>query len=184
MRDMDQRTLRQIKAALNEVEGQVRFRRPPPANADLRKRLDEELLAFRVARKTSSQKRRNGSTGWLRAVRQSTGVPVDELARKLRVGKGEIFRLEKAERSGRMCIGTLRRAADALGCELIYALAPKEGSLEDLAEAQREVWEEGREQTILEREQRRLSIEEQLDARSLLRRHLRRELRKRGIRVI
>ena len=42
--------------------------------------------------------------------------------------------LEKSEAEYRITLGSLRDVADALGCELVYALVPKSGSMQDLAE--------------------------------------------------
>ncbi|MFY9855731.1 MAG: hypothetical protein WAK26_17820, partial [Terracidiphilus sp.] len=97
-------------------------------HAETRKKLDETLLAFRVARTAAGE-----TEGWLRAVRQAVGIPVDEVARRMGVCRWEVFRLEKSESASRIMLGTLRRAATALDCELVYALAPREGTLEELA---------------------------------------------------
>jgi len=63
--------------------------------------------------------------GWLRAVRQAVGMPVEEVARRLGVQIGEIWRLERMERESRITLGALRRAAEAMDCELLYGLRPK-----------------------------------------------------------
>jgi predicted DNA-binding mobile mystery protein A len=42
--------------------------------------------------------------------------------------------LEKAEAEDRITLKSLRAAAHALGCELVYALVPKANSLHDLVE--------------------------------------------------
>lgn len=42
--------------------------------------------------------------------------------------------LEKSEADYRITLGSLRDAADALGCELVYALVPRSGSMRQLAE--------------------------------------------------
>jgi predicted DNA-binding mobile mystery protein A len=43
-------------------------------------------------------------------------------------------KLEKSEAEYRITLGSLRDAADALGCHLVYALVPKSGSIHQLAE--------------------------------------------------
>jgi predicted DNA-binding mobile mystery protein A len=102
-------------------------------------RLDEALLPFRVARKTGTE-----AEGWLRAVRHAVGVPVDEVARRLGVCRREIYRLENAEKESRIALGTLRHAAEALGCELVYALAPREGTLSEIARVESEARQRAR----------------------------------------
>jgi predicted DNA-binding mobile mystery protein A len=42
---------------------------------------------------------------------------------------------EKSEAADRITLQTLRRYAEALNCELVYAIVPKNGSLQQLAEA-------------------------------------------------
>ena len=46
--------------------------------------------------------------------------------------------MEKAEAAGTVSLASLRRTADAMGCTLVYAFVPKEGSLETLVRAQAE----------------------------------------------
>lgn len=129
--------LRPLRRRLvKEAQGKIRRRvgRGSPVRAEMRKEVDEVVLALRVARRAAAGvKEMSQKPSWLRLVRQATGIPVEQLAQQLEVTKNEVFRLEKAEREGRIVLGTLKRAAEALGCELVYGLAPKEGSLEDLA---------------------------------------------------
>src|SRR5450631_126269 len=73
--------------------------------------------------------------GWIRAIREATGVTVREMAKRL--GKRNysiVLYLEKSEAEYRISLGNLREAADALGCQLVYALVPKSGSIHDLSE--------------------------------------------------
>ena len=104
---------------------------------DLVKELDEAALAFRVARRGSA-----AVDGWMRTVRRAIGLPVGELAQRLGVREGEVFRMEDSERAGTLGLAKLKGAAEALGCELVYGLAPKEGTLAGMAAA----LEAGREQ--------------------------------------
>ena len=103
----------------------------------LRRELDEALLPFRLARKRKGDGTGWGGTGWLKSIRQAVGVPVDEVARRLGVCRWEVHRLEESEKNSRIMLATLSRAAKGLGCELVYALIPKEGALEDLAAEER-----------------------------------------------
>jgi enoyl-CoA hydratase/carnithine racemase len=41
---------------------------------------------------------------------------------------------EKSETDYRITLKSLSQAADALGCDLVYALVPKQGTLHDLAQ--------------------------------------------------
>ena len=103
----------------------------------LRQEMDEALLPFRLVRKRKGKPKH----GWLRGIREAVGIPVGELARRMGVCRWEIVRLEKSEESQRIMLSTLHRAAEGLGCELVYALVPKEGALEEMAAAQTRVRE-------------------------------------------
>ena len=144
----------------------------------LRRELDEILLAFRLAKR-----RRVGGEGWLKNIRMAVGVPVDEVARRLGVCRWEIRRLELAEKDSRIRLETLKRAAKGLGCELVYALVPVEGTIEDLADEQNEVREELRLQREEEREAKRKPWLEAIGWREVFLMNLRTWLRKEGVRV-
>jgi|SRR5208337_334132 len=72
--------------------------------------------------------------GWIRAIREATGVTVRELARKLHRAPSVAAHLEGSEAEYRITLASLRDAADALGCQLVYALVPKNGTIQELAE--------------------------------------------------
>jgi predicted DNA-binding mobile mystery protein A len=71
--------------------------------------------------------------GWVQAIRQSLGMSVSALARKLSVTPRNISKLEKAEADEKITLASLRKLASALDCELQYALVPRK-SLEELLE--------------------------------------------------
>jgi len=99
--------------------------------------LDEAGMAFRVVQEKSGKVQ-----GWLRTMRREMGITVMEMAKRMGVSRTEVFRSEDAEERGVIELQTLRRAAEALGCDLVYGLAPKEGTLA----AKAAVTEAGREQ--------------------------------------
>ncbi len=72
--------------------------------------------------------------GWIRAIREASGVTVREMAKRLGKAPSVAVHLEKSEAEYRITLGKLRAAADALGCQLVYALVPKSGSVLDLSE--------------------------------------------------
>jgi predicted DNA-binding mobile mystery protein A len=72
--------------------------------------------------------------GWLRAVREALGVSQQEVAIAAKVRRQSIIGFEKAEAGDRITLRNLRRVADAMGCELVYAIVPKSGSIQELAE--------------------------------------------------
>jgi predicted DNA-binding mobile mystery protein A len=62
--------------------------------------------------------------GWIRAIRDALGMTTAQLARRLGVKQPRVVELEQGEVSGSITIRTLERAAEALGCRVIYALVP------------------------------------------------------------
>ena len=115
------------------------------------------------------------------------GIPVKEVARRLGVKKWEVFRLEKAESESRIALRTLWRAAEALDCDLVYALTPRQGTLEELAAKQKAAREKEREAALevvrKEEKEREYKVMKIIGWRSEMRRHVRRGLRKLGVRV-
>ncbi len=98
-----------------------------------RREMEDEMRVFR------SKEVRRAQWGWLRGVRQAVGLPVAEMARRMKVCESEVFRLEVAEAEHSITLKKLRAGAQALGCELVYAVVPRAGTLEDLAtEVERE----------------------------------------------
>jgi len=68
--------------------------------------------------------------GWIRAIRDALGMSSEQLSRRVSVRSQSIDDWERAEANGSVQLKTLRRAAEALDCTLVYALVPKT-SLED-----------------------------------------------------
>ncbi|MBC7577239.1 MAG: mobile mystery protein A [Tardiphaga sp.] len=63
--------------------------------------------------------------GWIRAIRDAFGMSSEQLARRVSLRSQSIDDWEKSEASGSISLNTLRRAADALDCTLVYALVPR-----------------------------------------------------------
>ena len=95
------------------------------------KQLERSLRPFADAQDLQRPQR-----GWIRAIRQATGVPMRELSKRLQQAPSRTSALEKSEAEYRITLGRLRDVADALGCQLVYALVPKSGSVQELAEQQ------------------------------------------------
>jgi predicted DNA-binding mobile mystery protein A len=63
--------------------------------------------------------------GWLRSVREALGMSQAQLAARLGVNQKTVHSLEVGESAGTVQLDTLARAADALGCDVVYALVPR-----------------------------------------------------------
>jgi transcriptional regulator with XRE-family HTH domain len=104
------------------------------------------------------------------------------------VRKTEVYRLEKSEIESKIILGTLRRAAEALDCDLVYALTPRKGTLEELAAEQKAAREKEREAALekvrTEEKEREYKVMKIIGWRREVRRNVRRGLREMGVRVM
>lgn len=66
------------------------------------------------------------SRGWIRAIREALGMTTRQLADRLGIKQPSLVEMEKGEASGNITMRSLERAAEALGCRLVYALIPIE----------------------------------------------------------
>jgi predicted DNA-binding mobile mystery protein A len=92
------------------------------------RQIDRALSPIAVAAKHL----RRPSRGWIRAIRESAGITGSELARSLGTSRQAASVLEKLEAEDRITLRTLRSAANALDCDLVYALIPRNGKVSDL----------------------------------------------------
>ena len=67
--------------------------------------------------------------GWLRVIRQALGMSLRQVAARAGVSKTTAASVEKNEAKGTVQLDSLRRIADAMDCEVVYAIVPR-GSLE------------------------------------------------------
>ena len=93
------------------------------------RQLDRSLQPFLAARAISRPER-----GWLRAIREAIGVSASELARDMGTTRSLPLLLEKSEAENTITLKSLKAAANALDCELVYALVPRAGAVEELAD--------------------------------------------------
>lgn len=66
------------------------------------------------------------ASGWIHAIRNALGMSSAALARRLGVTDSAVRKIEQAESIDAITLGTLRRIAAGLDCELQYALVPKQ----------------------------------------------------------
>ena len=81
--------------------------------------------------------------GWLRAIRDALGLTTKQLAKRLGVSQPRVVALEKGEMEDTVTLASLRRVAEALDCQLVYAFVPNRplvdtlrGRAEKVADAQ------------------------------------------------
>jgi predicted DNA-binding mobile mystery protein A len=91
-----------------------------------RRSLDKKLSSLREEAKLARPHR-----GWVKAIREALGMTTAQLARRMGVSQPRITELEYAEIGDKVTLGTLRRAAEAMNCTLVYAIVPVKSSLEE-----------------------------------------------------
>lgn len=84
-----------------------------------RQRLDERLLVLKP-----EERFRAPPKGWIRAIRDALGMTGVQFAKRLGIRPQSVEALEKSEAEATVQLKTLRRAAEALDCALVYALVP------------------------------------------------------------
>jgi predicted DNA-binding mobile mystery protein A len=94
-----------------------------------RERLDERLASLKPI-----DRFRPPPKGWVRAIRDALCMSGVQFARRLGVRPPSVAALEDSEEGGAVQLKTLRRAAEALDCTLVYALVPND-SLEGAVRA-------------------------------------------------
>lgn len=73
--------------------------------------------------------------GWVKTLRIALNMSIEQFANRLGLSRARINQLESAEINDAVSLRTLREAANALDCELVYAIIPKQGySLEKIIE--------------------------------------------------
>lgn len=69
---------------------------------------------------------RRPKEGWIRTLRKTLGMSSPQLAIRLGISKSQASQMERMEMEDRITIKQLRRVAEALDCDLVYALVPRQ----------------------------------------------------------
>jgi len=62
--------------------------------------------------------------GWIRSLRKALGMSSPQLAKRLNISRSQASQMERMEIEDRITLKQLRRVANSLGCDLVYALVP------------------------------------------------------------
>jgi predicted DNA-binding mobile mystery protein A len=77
--------------------------------------------------------------GWIATIRSALGMTQKSFGARLELPKQRVSRLEARERTGDIKLNQLRDAADALNCDVVYALVPREPLEQTIQRRVREV---------------------------------------------
>lgn len=86
------------------------------------KQLDQQLKEWQALGKKYGRPR----AGWIKTLRVALSMTAEQFANRLGLTRGRINQLEKAEIHDAVTLRALKEAANALNCELIYVVVPKE----------------------------------------------------------
>lgn len=99
-----------------------------------------QLVLSRLSKKLNSFKKIASivppTEGWIGGIRSAINMSRKQLAKKLGVTSEAVRQLEKREETGSITLRSLREAANAMDLQLVYALVPKEATLEKQVETQ------------------------------------------------
>ena len=84
------------------------------------RQIDERTRPWRQLREQAPPR-----VGWIRAIRQALGMRTSQLAARLGVTKQAVADLERREAEGSVTLSALRKAANAMECDLLYAIVPR-----------------------------------------------------------
>jgi len=68
---------------------------------------------------------KTGEVGWLKKAREALFLSADSIAATIVVIRAAYSKYEECETRGAITLETLSRAAEAMDCELVYAIRPK-----------------------------------------------------------
>src|SRR5258706_15174374 len=100
------------------------------------------------------------SEGWIRTIRSAINMSLLQLATRLKKKSPNVLNFEKRESAGTITLKSLMEIADAMDMRLVYAIIPKEGTLEDKVDQKAE--EKARE--IVNRTNTTMALEDQENA--------------------
>ena len=108
-----------------------------PRNLLSASQLDRKLPTLRNAATVLA--RSQGATGWIKALRESLGLTSSAFARRLGIAQQNVAKLENGERAGTVTLASLRRAAEALDADFVYAIVPRKKLRDVICARAREV---------------------------------------------
>lgn len=93
---------------------------PPELN-----QLRLEQLQATVSAYADLTKLRTPPRGWLKLIREALGLTERQQAQRLGIAGSTLHKSEQSEADARITLAQLRKLADGLDCELVYALIPR-----------------------------------------------------------
>jgi predicted DNA-binding mobile mystery protein A len=99
-----------------------------------KKTLQLQQLKNKMLRLASLKEEIVPSTGWIKAIRTSIGMSMQQLGNKLNISKQGVLDIERREKDGSISIKSLREVAHVMDMKLVYGFIPLDGTLDALIE--------------------------------------------------
>ena len=99
-----------------------------------KKTLQLQQLNNKMLRFASLKEEVVPSTGWIKAIRTSLGMSMQQLGNKLNISKQGVLDIERREKEGSISIKSLREVALDMDMKLVYGFIPLDGTLDALIE--------------------------------------------------
>ena len=87
--------------------------------------LDQKLKPFAASKRAIIPE-----SGWVHAIRKTLNMTLEQLGSKLGISRQGAKKLEVSEAKGSISLNSLKDVAQAMDMKLVYAIVPKEGSLD------------------------------------------------------
>jgi predicted DNA-binding mobile mystery protein A len=94
------------------------------------RQLDNSLRPFKNLQRSDLPSR-----SWIREMRKTLGMKAHDLATRTGWAESTVPAIERSEQRGAITINSLKKAANAMDCDLVYAFVPR-GSLEETVRGQ------------------------------------------------
>ena len=72
--------------------------------------------------------------GWIKTIRTTLGMSLEQLGKKLGINKSSVARMENRESNGSITLRTMEDTGKAMDMKFIYGFVPFDGSIENLIE--------------------------------------------------
>lgn len=95
--------------------------------------LDQKLQSFSESRKIFVPER-----GWINTIRTTLNMTMAQLGAKLNITRQGVKKIEESEANGAITLNSLKDVANAMDLKLVYALVPKNGTIDELIQTRAE----------------------------------------------
>lgn len=95
--------------------------------------LDQKLQSFSESRKILVPER-----GWINTIRTALNMTMAQLGAKLNITRQGVKKIEESEANGAITLNSLKDVANAMDLKLVYALVPKNGTIDELIQTRAE----------------------------------------------